>query len=398
VRSRLLVRAVGVALAVGACVGITAPVDASSVGDAIGAPTGRLAFVTGTEESQRLEVANLDGSQRVAITQPSSRPISALEWSPDGTSLLYLDSNPSRRGRSKNSLKVASADGTVSRSVARWPRLGPGIGMGVWSPDGTRIAFSQERSQYPVESRPGDLALYVVHADGTGLQAIPNAIPPWSQRFGDRFVYVDPLGWSPDGTTRFYCVSTYSNGVRVNDWVSSVIYGIGQDRARRRIAKLPNLGGLWLSPDALAIAFVPHSSGEIHLVDVATGSIRPLVVEPFTADESSSVEDLVWLPGAREIVFAEDVYGAEGELLPARIRAVDVSTGAVRALNQPVGDGVYRLVAAHDGTSFGYDTFTFGGPPTFDVVSRTFHVLQLDGTPLAQYSLDPALDAVPYLD
>lgn len=361
-------------------------------------PTGRLAVQTGTEERSWLEVSSLDGTGRVMLTQPDSRSVVSYGWSPDGTRLLVLDVGPGVRARGKTTLGVVNADGSGSHPLARWPQFGRGIGMGVWAPDGNRVAFSQQLSYTDLAKKAGWPALFVVNADGTDLHGLPAATPKRRSTV-ERPTFVDPVGWSVDGSTLFYTVSRYSRGVRVNDWVSTVLYAIGPDGApRRRVAKLPNIGWLVASPDATMFAFVTGAA--VDLVDAATGSVRPLLTEPQCCDDDGheEVTDLVWMPGRPKIVYTADRYTSEGELLTPVIRAIDVDTGAVQTLVDVADESEYGLTAARDGGSFAYLTFASSGPPNFEIESEALHVAGIDGSELANYPLEAVLNVSIYLN
>lgn len=97
-------------------------------------------------------------------------------------------------------------------------------GPAVWSPDGSQVAFANDRD--------GDFDIYVMNADGTGLRNLTNASPEhdlspaWSPdgveiAFSNGFlhlvnadgtslrslgvtVYPGPIRWSPDGTRLLY--------------------------------------------------------------------------------------------------------------------------------------------------------------------------------------------------
>ncbi|MFI6446951.1 TolB family protein [Kitasatospora sp. NPDC050543] len=72
------------------------------------------------------------------------------------------------------------------------------VGNPSWSPDGKRLAFEYRTS---ATANPANgTAIFVINADGTGLQQLT----PWDLRAGDR------PGWSPDGTRILF--TTYPAG------------------------------------------------------------------------------------------------------------------------------------------------------------------------------------------
>jgi TolB protein len=117
--------------------------------------------------------------QRTVCTFPS--------FSPDGSKIVYrkITATPGfawdLSSRSRNSeVFVADVDGSNEINISNnaafdgWP---------VWSPDGTRIAFSSNRAGPALVGQ-----IYVVNADGSGLQQITTG--PWS--------HAQP-SWSADG-------------------------------------------------------------------------------------------------------------------------------------------------------------------------------------------------------
>lgn len=117
--------------------------------------------------------------QRTVCTFPS--------FSPDGSKIVYrkITATPGfawdLSSRPRNSeVFVADVDGSNEINISNnaafdgWP---------VWSPDGTRIAFSSNRAGPALVGQ-----IYVVNADGSGLQQITTG--PWS--------HAQP-SWSADG-------------------------------------------------------------------------------------------------------------------------------------------------------------------------------------------------------
>jgi TolB protein len=97
-----------------------------------------------------------------------------FEWSPDGTSVLFVGKEP---GRATTDLYVVAADGppTIRRIGSDVKEVGAS-----WSPDGDRIVFLRgERN----DSRE----VVVVRADGTNEVVIATGVASSSPQ------------WSPDG-------------------------------------------------------------------------------------------------------------------------------------------------------------------------------------------------------
>jgi Tol biopolymer transport system component len=80
--------------------------------------------------------ANTDGSQRMRVTGAPAAP-RALQWSPDGTQLLFVDSSSSQ---GTAAMWIVSSQGGVPRRLLpndREPETEP-----TWSPDGQNIVFA----------------------------------------------------------------------------------------------------------------------------------------------------------------------------------------------------------------------------------------------------------------
>jgi Tol biopolymer transport system component len=168
---------------------------------------------------------------------------------------------------------------------AAWP---------VWSPDRGRIAFVSA-------GEDGQLALYVVAVDGTGLT-----------RLGERLRPYEPPVWSPDGTRIAFLSSAALDGLD--------------------LAIDPAVAAVSASVPGAARA-IPLREPALRVVEVATGRI----VDP-TGGAASAVMSPSWSPGGDRLVFVsrsadeldqrlEDVPGGE-------LQVVDLTTGA---LSRPDG-------------------------------------------------------------
>ncbi len=136
----------------------------------------RIAYLRSTRGGE-IVIAEADGSNaRVIGTAPE--PWAVPTWSPDGASITYTATDGIRT--------VNVTDGTDRRVIA-FARLDLWAGgAAVWSPDGTRLAFTA----IPDDERFGLSYLYVIDADGTGVQRIHDGVVLEMR---------SPPAWSPDG-------------------------------------------------------------------------------------------------------------------------------------------------------------------------------------------------------
>jgi hypothetical protein len=128
--------------------------------------------------------------------------VEAAAWSPDGSRIAWFDfaEGTIPGAGHRNVLSFVNPDGTGLREgVANLPGGFGGPNL-VWSPDGSRLAFSMP----PEEDGPGQI--FVINADGSGLRQITqerdNRWPTWSPD-GSRIAFVRDgtlATMAPDGT------------------------------------------------------------------------------------------------------------------------------------------------------------------------------------------------------
>ena len=148
----------------------------------------RIAFLAGgdpLEWPNRVALMTMaaDGTdQRVIVEQFDSLAMRPPAWSPDGTHLAFAGDD----GESGFSIYTVRADGGDLR------RLTDTLSGPVWSPDGSRIAFAKADGR--------EVAIYTIAGDGTDerrIAPIPDVV--WDPATRPA-AYIRTLVWSPDGS------------------------------------------------------------------------------------------------------------------------------------------------------------------------------------------------------
>jgi Tol biopolymer transport system component len=138
-------------------------------------------------------VVQAKGGTPQLLHKAATETVSAPTFSPDGEQIAFFDGY----GDMGTSIWVMNADGSDARELVVVKPLWP-VSL-VWSPDGSRLAFSgvlHPDAWDPVELGSG---VWVVGADGSGLTSvIPHGVNPH---------------WSPDGSHIAYY--EYGRGLRI---------------------------------------------------------------------------------------------------------------------------------------------------------------------------------------
>ena len=103
------------------------------------------------------------------------------DWSPDGQRVVFIDETTER-------MWIASLDGSPTVAVPACDT--PGCDFPVWSPDGTKIAFSRYESEAGVTG-PAAVGIYIV-------DVATNEVSPVVRL--ERPLLADVPHWSPDGS------------------------------------------------------------------------------------------------------------------------------------------------------------------------------------------------------
>lgn len=195
---------------------------------------------------------NVDGSNKTQLTDGRYPLKDDITWSPDGTRIAFSQ-------EPDGEIYVMNADGSDLRNITNHPALD---NHPSWSPDGTKIAF--------VSGRDGFEQIYVMNSDGTD-----------QIRLTDDDEYDEWPSWSPDG--KYIAFVSNRDG-------NLEIYRMDADGGNP-LNLSESVGGdndpNW-SLDGSQIAFHSHRDGnwEIYVVDVDGTNLRNLTNSPESDDTS----------------------------------------------------------------------------------------------------------------
>jgi TolB protein len=165
----------------------------------------RIQGPAGNRDVQEIYIADYDGANPIKVTNTRTLNITPT-WSPDTQAIAYTSYRPS------------GGMGTFQDIIVSHIRIGkretPANGdpkkqnyLPIWSPDGTKIAFTTNRD--------GNPEIYVMNKDGSGVRRMTNhpaidVSPTWSPSGGQ-------LAWVSDrtGTPRIYIMDADGANQRV---------------------------------------------------------------------------------------------------------------------------------------------------------------------------------------
>ena len=237
--------------------------------------TGRPSQILGT--AKEIYVSDYDGANPQRLTVNRSLNISPA-WSPTGTLLAYT----SYSGNGFPDIFVANL-----REPGRGLRR-PAQGtdqvhnqLAAWSPDGSKLAFMSNRS--------GDLDIWVVNSDGTGLRNLTNY---------PRAAEGSPT-WSPDGAFIAF-TSDRSTGGTPQLFVMTTD-GTNQQRLTSDRVDRPT----WSRLNFIAFTVGPSSGQNIGILDMNNRAAGIIVL----TDGRGTNESPAVAPNGRHIAFVTTRWG-----------------------------------------------------------------------------------------
>jgi tricorn protease-like protein len=259
----------------------------------------RIAFDSNRDGNFDIFVMNSDGSEVVQLTRSLTAALSDWiwvhtasdghpAWSPDGSQIIFVSSRDNGMMTYVDTdIYVMEADGAGMANLTHGyssVEYRPN-----WSPDGKSIVFEGDRD--PAQRSPDTVELnwdlYVVNADGSGVQRLTFASVPEGQ-----------AAWSPDGTQLAYA----------SEWEDRCDIYVMEPSGRNFLQLTSGPGSAeepdW-SPDGSWIVFSSDRDGSWHLyVMGANGSnVTQLTFGPGNDHQPD------WSPDGRQIAFASDRDG-----------------------------------------------------------------------------------------
>jgi hypothetical protein len=213
-------------------------------------------------------------------------------------------------------------------------------------PDGRQLAFDTFRLHFP--QRHSDVALYIVNADGSGLERLPP--PGWPDLTWVPALVFRPVGWSPDGGTLFYVRDVYDGDVRPAMYQFSTLYRIDLKTLARSELRTSNAFYKYvLAPTGTLVAgwgTFDFMENGLLLLD-SHGISLGMLWEP-EEDVWSAISEPTWLGGDKALLFVEDRDD------DSAIRAIDVQTRDTRELAPATEAFYYGLAVSRDGKLVGF--------------------------------------------
>lgn len=274
------------------------PTPTISTASAPGTPA--IAF----QSSAGIEAINPDGSGRKLLI--ADRTLFEPVWSPDGTKLAFTRTAD---GWNSCDIYTARADGSGMQRITvpleqPWCANNP-----AWSPDGRRIAFSAGPGGCGYAPQCFGQNIYVINADGSDVRKLftPASLPPITTYAMQYLILLHPT-WSPDGTKLAFECDPFATGAGPDSFTGVCAGNVDGTAAQRLVECCPEIP-VW-SPDGSEILFQDNDGGwSIGLMNTAGTNVRDLIANTGT---DSIYSEPAWSPDGGRIVFTHGASSVGG--------------------------------------------------------------------------------------
>lgn len=251
-----------------------------------GMGAGKIAFVSDRSGTDNIWSIYSNGTGLTQLTSDSIENNYHPDWSPVDNKLVWEKSDPGQGGSER--IWEMNTDGSGKIQLTTEPGNIP-----YWSPDGTKIMFRSQRTNYN-----GWFYAYMMNSYGSNQQIIGSEGTECEQ------------DWSPDSTRVIYSMADYA-GLLSDIYVAN---SDGSNKIKIASGKTFCTPVAW-SPDGQKIAYVSEETGnrEIFTINPDGTEKTQLTNNPsqdnFRPDDSSFVPRKIWSPDSQKILFVSDRNG-----------------------------------------------------------------------------------------
>ncbi|MEP7290193.1 MAG: hypothetical protein ABI835_00365 [Chloroflexota bacterium] len=238
--------------------------------------------VEANADQASLYQARGDGTGEEKLASGSEGGFNDVDYDPSSGRIVFVGSGTNDGGDPSPELFIASLD-APTEGTQLTTFVSEGLSQPSWSPDGESIVFCRDQD--------GDVEVWIVNADGSGLVALTN-----NEGADD----CDPQ-FSPDGDLIVYTSDVESPGF-------SQLYTMTTSGSEKTpLTNVPISSDAAWSPDGQRIAFVNNQQGDDDIYVMDANGQRSFLV---TVDDNGAVDRMpVWAPNGEAIYFASNRDG-----------------------------------------------------------------------------------------